>query len=108
MKHFPRRHNRGRIEAGTPRFHAHARLAFHGVTTVAELKPYLSDCLAWHQPAFHGVTTVAELKPLFARRGYRVQVPFHGVTTVAELKRVTSHFLDTRIDLSTASQPWPN
>ena len=84
---FPRRHNRGRIEAtSTRRIYTRHAQRFHGVTTVAELKQRLSDRRRVDNNSFHGVTTVAELK-----RGNHEHAPscsrgFHGVTTVAELK----------------------
>ena len=57
---------------------------------------------------FHGVTTVAELKPLDRRRSPVRPPGFHGVTTVAELKPFETFRIEARVAVSTASQPWPN
>ena len=59
---FPRRHNRGRIEAGGPRPMPNNFSRFHGVTTVAELKRLQRPGTGLLRRGFHGVTTVAELK----------------------------------------------
>ena len=81
---FPRRHNRGRIEA-TAGWRGGSR-----------------------ERRFHGVTTVAELKRTSASAGTKSDSRFHGVTTVAELKRRRAGTPIRCRSVSTASQPWPN
>ena len=87
VESFPRRHNRGRIEAIVGHSPVKSPRLFprrHNRGRI-EASPRYRDRA---QPSgFHGVTTVAELK----RHEYgplpRVRRRFHGVTTVAELKQ---------------------
>ena len=61
------------------------------------------------QAGFHGITTVAELKPTCYDPAQIDSEGFHGITTVAELKQpvpVAEYSSATLV--STASQPWPN
>ena len=108
---FPRRHNRGRIEAGSCRPSNRSHPGFHGVTTVAELKPRTAAVEAFAHDPFprrHNRGRIEarfpipnRLRPLaFPRRHNRGRIEacsgpaetgnpdsgFHGVTTVAELK----------------------
>ena len=59
-------------------------------------------------PGFHGVTTVAELKRAELQAIRRRLDGFHGVTTVAELKHPLKIKPRGLVNVSTASQPWPN
>ena len=81
---------------------------FHGVTTVAELKPNGRTGSASGRPGFPRRHNRGRIEASRRRRLLRRSLRFHGVTTVAELKLEPCNRLLAVLYVSTASQPWPN
>ena len=108
MSSFPRRHNRGRIEASPNRRRISVACGFHGVTTVAELKQGNRDELSLAQFGFPRRHNRGRIEAIAASLPMPLSLRFHGVTTVAELKPDVTHAVLHPMLVSTASQPWPN
>ena len=106
---FPRRHNRGRIEAPVPSYTATQVPAFPRRHNRGRIEAGGSGSGGGGDTLFprrHNRGRIEAIPVVIASNQSAVR--FHGVTTVAELKLRGPSGLRVGFLVSTASQPWPN
>ena len=106
---FPRRHNRGRIEAWSITSSHTAAIEFprrHNRGRIEAPKAASTGVLASKFPRRHNRGRIEAVPTLMPHLPAAPR--FHGVTTVAELKLLPRAPPIGGAGVSTASQPWPN